>query len=134
MGRVLWDFENPSLRISVAPGGGHIAALHLKNGHPRVKSLPNPLWTPPWKSIEPGAYKAGQHDRVYGGAPEGRLLASILGHNLCLDSFGSPSAAESRAGGLTHGEAGVTVWKPGAKRRNTFSFSAKLPGAQLDVM
>jgi hypothetical protein len=131
--RKLWAFENRSLRILVAPGGGHIAALHLKNGHPRAKSLPNPLWTPPWKSIEPGAYKAGKHDRVYGGAPEGRLLASILGHSLALDSFGTPSAAEIRAGGLTHGEAGVAIWKPAGKRRGSVSFSAKLPGAQLEV-
>ena len=131
--RKLWAFENRSLRILVSPGGGHIAALHLKNGHPRAKSLPNPLWTPPWKSIEPGAYKAGKHDRIYGGAPEGRLLASILGHNLALDSFGTPSAAEIRAGGLTHGEAGVAIWKPAGKRRGSVSFSAKLPGAQLEV-
>jgi hypothetical protein len=129
--RKLWAFENQSLRILVAPGGGHIAALQLKNGHPRAQSLPNPLWTPPWKSIEPGAYRPAKHDRVYGGAPEGRLLASIMGHNLALDSFGSPSPAEVRAGGLTHGEAGVVVWKKDGKRG---AFSAKLPGAQLEVV
>jgi hypothetical protein len=129
--RKLWAFENSSLRILVAPGGGHIAELHLKNGHPRAKTLPNPLWTPPWKSIEPGAYRANKHDRTYGGAPEGRLLASILGHNLALDTFGTPSAAEVRAGGLTHGEAGVAIWKPVGKGRA--AFSARLPGAQLDV-
>ena len=129
MGRTLWDFENPSLRVSVAPGGGHIAALHLKNGHPRAKHLPNPLWTPPWRSIEPQQYQPKKHDRVYGGAPEGRLLSSILGHNLCLDAFGSPSEAETRAGGLTHGEAGVVTWK----RRGSRGFSAKLPQAQLEV-
>jgi hypothetical protein len=129
MRRALWEFENPSLRISVAPGGGHIAGLYLKKGHPRAKRLPNPLWTPPWKSIEPTAYKPRKHDRVYGGAPEGPLLSGILGHNLALDTFGTPSAAEVRAGGLTHGEAGVTVWK----RKGVRGFGARLPEAQLEV-
>lgn len=129
MGRTLWDFENPSLRISVAPGGGHIAGLYLKQGHPRAKRLPNPLWTPPWKSIEPSSYQPKKHDRVYGGAPEGRLLSGILGHNLVLDIFGTPSASEVRAGGLTHGEAGVTNWK----RKGSRGFSARLPQAQLEV-
>ncbi len=124
MKRKLWTFENRSLIVQVAPGGGHIAALRLKKGH-----SPNPLWTPPWKSMEPSAYKPKKHDRLYGGPPEGRLLASILGHNLCMDSFGSPSPAETRAGGLTHGEAGVVKWK----RAGSTGFSAKLPGAQLEV-
>jgi len=130
--RKLWAFENRALRILVAPGGGHIAALHLKNGA-RGKVSPNPLWTPPWHSIEPSAYKPKRDDRAYGGAPEGRLLASILGHNLALDSFGAPSEAEIRAGGLTHGEAGVVLWKRGKTRRGSASFSAKLPGSQLTV-
>lgn len=127
--RKLWAFENPGLKIEVAPGGGHIAALHLKNGHPKAKSLPNPLWTPPWESIEPNAYQPKKHDRTYGGAPEGRLLASILGHNLALDSFGAPSDPEIKAGGITHGEAGVVLWK----RHGKNGVSARLPIAQLDV-
>lgn len=125
MKRKLWTFENRSLSIQVAPGGGHIAALRLKKAN-----LPNPLWTPPWKSIEPAAYRPKKHDRVYGGPPEGRLLASILGHNLCLDSYGTPSTAEIRAGGLTHGEAGVVKWK----RAGLSGFAARLPVAQLEVV
>ena len=37
-------------------------------------------------------------DAVYGGGADGRLLAGIMGHNLCLDIFGGPSAEEAAAG------------------------------------
>jgi len=127
--RKLWTFENSSLRLQVAPGGGHIAGLYLKNGHPRAKRLPNPLWLPPWKSIEPQKYRSSKHDRLYGGPPEGRLLSGILGHSLALDTFGSPSEAEIRAGALTHGEAGVLEWK----RRGAAAYSVRLPVAQLEA-
>lgn len=129
MGRTLWEFSNPSLKISIAPGGGHIAGLRLLQGHPKAKSLPNPLWTPPWTSIEPASYQPKKHDRLYGGAPEGRLLSGILGHNLCLDIFGTPSPAEVKAGGVTHGEAGVSTWK----RKGPRGWTVRLPGAQLEV-
>lgn len=131
MKRKLWTFENPSLRLLVAPGGGHIASLRLKKkGHPKAKRLPNPLWAPPWKSIEPYRYRPSVHDRKYGGPPEGRLLSGILGHNLCLDSYGTPSTAEIRAGGLTHGQAGALEWK----RKGASGLGVRLPEAQLEVL
>lgn len=125
-GRKFWIFENRSLRLLVAPGGGHIAALHGRRGG---RLLPNPLWEPPWKSMEPMAYRPAVHDAAYGGPPEGRLLAGLLGHNLALDTFGTPSAAETFAGMTTHGEAGVLEWK----RRGAASFSVRLPEARLEV-
>ncbi len=124
-GRKVWMFENRRLRMLVAPGGGHIAALLLRN----ERRMPNPLWQPPWKSIEPKAYRPRAHDKAYGGPPEGRLLASILGHNLALDTYGTPSAAETRAGMVTHGEAGVLEWK----RRGNNSVTVRLPEARLEV-
>lgn len=127
--RKLWTFESSALRLQVAPGGGHIAGVYLKNGHPKAKRLPNPLWTPPWKSMEPQKYKPRQHDRIYGGAPEGRLLSGILGHNLALDTYGTPSPAEVKQGAMTHGEAGVLEWK----RRGAAGFSVRLPVAQLEA-
>ncbi len=123
-GRRLWVFENPRLRLLVATGGGHIAALHLKKTR-----LPNPLWKPPWKSIEPPSYRPAIDDRKYGGPPEGRLLAGILGHNLALDTFGTPSAAETRAGASTHGEAGLLEWK----RYGASGIGVRLPEARLEV-
>ena len=66
----------------------------------------NPLWTPPWKSIEPSAYKG-----EYGDGVESRLLGGIMGHNLCLDVFGGPSDEEFAAGIGVHGEASVEPYE-----------------------
>ena len=44
---------------------------------------------------------------MYGGPADGPLLAGIMGHNLCLDIFGGPSAEEAAAGLTAHGEASV---------------------------
>jgi hypothetical protein len=122
-GRRLWVFGNSQLRLLVASGGGHIAALQFRNTR-----LPNPLWKPPWKSIEPSAYRAAVHDRKYGGPPEGRLLASVLGHNLALDALGTPSGAETRVGMSTHGEV-VQEWK----RYGVAKIGTKLPEARLEL-
>ena len=35
------------------------------------------------------------HHAIYGGPADGRLLAGIMGHNLCLDIFGGPSSRGS---------------------------------------
>jgi len=68
------------------------------------------LWTPPWLSIEPSAYQLAKHPE-YGDDAEGKLLAGILGHNLCLDLFGPPSPDEAQAGVSVHGEAGLASYE-----------------------
>jgi hypothetical protein len=84
----------------VTEEGGHIAALVDK-----AKGV-NPLWSPPWPSIEPSTYDAAKHPE-YGLNAESKLLAGILGHNLCLDLFGGPTPEEAAAGMTVHGEASV---------------------------
>lgn len=96
--------ENDRLRLTLLPGGGHIAAVVLKeNGV-------NPLWDPPWETIDPSAYDPEVH-RQYGGGADAQLLAGIAGHNLCFDLFGVPSAAEAAAGLGVHGEAPARDWR-----------------------
>ena len=90
------SIENSHLRVTVLEGGGHIAAVTDK------ASNISPLWVPPWPSIEPGAFGPEHHAR-YGAGADGRLLAGIMGHNLCLDIFGGPSAEEEAAGLTAHG-------------------------------
>ena len=92
--------------VSVLEGGGHICEL-ISNRHSNV----NPLWRPPWKTIDPNEYKIGKHKRTYGPMPDGRLLAGIAGHNLSFDHFGPPSPEETAAGHSTHGEAPALQWK-----------------------
>lgn len=119
------SIENEDLRVTVVEGGGHIAEiLHKKTGV-------SPLWIPPWPSIEPVAFHAGSYS-VYGSGPEAKLLAGIMGHNLCLDIFGGPSEEEAAAGLTVHGESSVAKyeirgWDGGLDMRAT------LPLAGLEI-
>jgi hypothetical protein len=97
--------ENESLRVTVLVEGGHIAEVFDR------ETGVNPLWTPPWPSIEPSAFDPSLHGDTYGTGAEARLLAGIAGHNLCLDIFGAPSADEAAAGLTAHGEGSVVAYE-----------------------
>src|SRR5690349_7816411 len=99
-GRRAIQIENDLTRVTFTVEGGHIAEILEKS------TGVNPLWIPPWPSIEPSTYSASKHPE-YGGDSESRLLSGIMGHNLCLDLFGPPSEDEAAAGLPVHGEAGV---------------------------
>src|SRR5262249_23681237 len=99
-GRKAASIENRFLHVVVLEGGGHIAAIVDK------ATAVNPLWIPNWPSIDPSAYDAARHPE-YGTGAEARLLSGIMGHNICLDFFGGPSAEEEAAGLTVHGEAPV---------------------------
>jgi hypothetical protein len=105
--------------------GGHIAEIFDK------RSGVNPLWTPPWASIEPSAYSPARHPE-YGDGADARLLAGIMGHNLCVDIFGGPSDAEAAAGLTPHGEASVVQYELGVGGA-TMTMAAVLPRAALRV-
>jgi hypothetical protein len=95
--------ENDTLRVTATVEGGHVAEiLHKPTGI-------SPLWIPHWESIEPSSYDPARHPE-YGDIDEARLLAGIMGHNLCLDTFGRPSEAEAAAGMPVHGEAPVASY------------------------
>jgi hypothetical protein len=124
-GRRAATIETSDLRLTVLEGGGHIAeVLHKPSGV-------NPLWTPPWPSIEPGDYVASA-DTTYGAGVESHLLAGIMGHNLCLDIFGGPSAEEFAAGLQPHGEASIVAYEIDAKGHEIVA-AAALPEARLRV-
>jgi hypothetical protein len=91
--------------VSVLEGGGHICDLNLN-----ACSGVNPLWRPPWATIDPFKYTRAKHARTYGEPPDGRLLAGIAGHSLSFDHFGPPSPEEATAGLTTHGEAPALKW------------------------
>jgi hypothetical protein len=97
------QIESDAARVTVLAEGGHIAEfLHKQTGV-------NPLWTPPWPSIEPSTYDPAKHPE-YGLNTESKLLAAIMGHNLCMDIFGGPSEEEAAAGITVHGEAAVAAY------------------------
>ncbi len=107
--RQAYLLENDLIRLVTLTGGGHIAELRFRDTLGR--STVNPLWSPPWKTIEPFLYRKDIHTGTYGGPPEGQLLSGISGHNVCVDYFGGPSEAEAKLGLPSHGEAGVALWK-----------------------
>src|SRR5262249_32924981 len=124
-GRRAATIDNGTLRVTVLEEGGHIAEIR------DVASGVNPLWTPDWPSIEPSTYDAA-NDTIYGASAESSLLAGIMGHNLCLDIFGSPSADEAAAGLPVHGEASVARFALETSGRS-IAMHTVLPSAQLRV-
>ncbi len=124
-GRRAAAIENRDLRVTVLEGGGHIAEVFDK--HVGV----NPLWIPPWPSIDPSSYVAAA-DTTYGASVESQLLAGIMGHNLCLDIFGGPSAEEEAAGLRPHGEASIVSYQIDATATELM-MDAALPEARLRV-
>ena len=55
------SIENDALRLTVLHEGGHIAEILDK------QTGINPLWIPPWPSIEPSVYDAARHPEYGGG-------------------------------------------------------------------
>lgn len=122
-GRDAVSIENESIRVTVLREGGHIAEiLHKASGI-------SPLWIPPWPGMEPSAFDRALHPQ-YGPTVEARLLAGIMGHNLCLDIFGGPSEEEAAAGIGVHGEASVARYSVESSG-NRLVLTASLPAAQI---
>jgi hypothetical protein len=122
-GRRAHSIENEHLRIVVSVEGGHLAVIEDK------ATGVNPLWSPPWPSIEPSTYDEAAHPQ-YGRNAESKLLAGILGHNLCLDLFGGPSAEEAATGITVHGEGSVLPYKI-ASSDEVLLQHVRMPAAQL---
>jgi hypothetical protein len=119
--RDAWKLENDRLRVSVLHGAGHIAEIVLKTA---AGDSVNPLWVPPWPSIDSWTYDVSQHGSTYGTGSESPLLAGIMGHNLCFDFWGAASPAEVRAGGAFHGE--VSILKAEEILQTEFSLAHRL--------
>jgi hypothetical protein len=126
-GRRAAIIENDDVRVTVLEEGGHLAEMFDK------RSGINPLWTPPWTSIEPSAYAPSTHPE-YGTSSEAALLAGLMGHNLCVDIFGGPSEEEAAAGLTPHGEASIVRYdidvEPASR---SIAMRALLPLAQLQI-
>jgi len=95
----------------------------------------NPLWIPPWKTIEPYRYRGKAHATVYGTPAVGRMISGIVGHNLCLDYFGAPSEEEAQQGLSIHGEAPSLRWRKVrarvSRREAELELAVRLPAARL---
>lgn len=124
-GRRCTSIENQHLRVTVLHEGGHIAAILDR------ETGVNPLWTPPWPSMEPSQFGLeADHRERFGANAESRLLAGIMGHNLCLDIFGGPSTDEAAAGLTVHGEGSVVGYEV-LERDGALLMRARFPLAQI---
>jgi len=119
------QLETKALRVTVLREGGHIAEILYK------KTGINPLWIPPWSSIEPSQYDASQYPE-YGANEESKLLSGIMGHSLCMDIFGPPSDEELSHGISVHGEASVAYYD-GDVGDAQICLSAVLPYSALRI-
>ena len=124
-GRRAATIQSRDLRVTVLIEGGHIAEIH------DMATDVNPLWTPPWPSMEPSLFDREKHS-AYGAAVDASLLAGIMGHNLCLDIFGGPSQEEAAAGLPVHGEASLVIYDVYGSG-NELTMKAHLPLAELQV-
>ncbi len=125
-GRRAHCIENELLRVTVLDEGGHIAEITLKS------TGVNPLWTPPWPTIEPSTYELAKHPE-YGADSESKLLSGIHGHNLCLDLWGAPTREEARAGMTVHGEGSIVPYDfEISGNGQQMICSCTLPAAQLE--
>lgn len=123
-GRRAYELSNEQLTVTLTEEGGHVARiLHKPTGV-------NPLWTPPWPSMEPSSFDLAKN-KQYGADFEAKLLAGIMGHNLCLDLFGGPTDAEGKAGMTVHGESSVARYAV-TEGPGQLTLKARFPQAQLD--
>jgi len=123
--RLTVQLQNEEIYLTLLPGGGHIAELVLKS------NAVNPLWLPPWKTIDPVDYNLTEHTE-YGHGPEAQLLSGIVGHNLCFDYFGPPSDEEASSGLTVHGEASIVNWKT-EQQPGKLIATAELPQAEMRI-
>jgi hypothetical protein len=130
-GRESYTIANDRVRLVTVTGGGHITELSFTG-----PGETNPLWGPPWETIDPQTYNEDLHSFRYGSGTEGKLLSGLAGHNICLDYFGSPSPEEARQGLSQHGEAPSSRWIPRVPKitasKATLRLKTRLPVARLE--
>jgi len=122
-GRRAVAIENDMLRVTVLLEGGHIAEIFDK------ETGVNPLWSPPWAPVDPTTFEPARNPE-FGTADDARLLAGIMGHNICLDIFGGASPEEFAAGITAHGEGPVVTYRA-SESDGVLTTWATLPLAQI---
>jgi hypothetical protein len=122
-GRRAVTIENGKLRVTVLVEGGHIAEVLEKS------TGVSPLWVPHWASVEPSQYTPERHPQ-FGSGSDAKLLAGIMGHNVCLDLFGGPSPEEAASGYTAHGEGSVVGYEID-ESQDGLEMRAILPLAQI---
>jgi hypothetical protein len=132
-GRKAYEIGNNIVRLTVLTGGGHVVEFRFMES--TGFSTINPMWVPPWRTIEPYNFRSKLHAGRYGPLATGKLLSGLAGHNICLDYFGVPSEKEAEQGLSMLGEAPSTKWRESglhlSRREIALTLSVDLPLAGL---
>jgi hypothetical protein len=125
--RPVWQIESDAIRVAVTECGGHVAETTSK------RTGVNPLWIQDRPTIDSDGYDPAVHGETYGTDLEAKLIAGLVGHNLCLPYWGPPSAAEFRAGMTYHGETNITRWGALEHRGESLRLEALLSESRIRV-
>jgi hypothetical protein len=125
--RPVWQIESDAIRVTVTECGAHVAEIASK--HTGV----NPLWIQDQPTIDSDQYDPAVHRHLYGDGSESKLIAGLLGHNLCLPYWGSPTAAELQTGMTAHGETNVVRWQACLHLADTLTLETQLPQSGIRV-
>ncbi len=103
---------NDKLEVAVVKQGGSMLRIRIQGDPDGLSPFGNPEMVPQ--------------------VPDGRKLqGTMVGHFVCVDGFGSPSAEERKAGLQMHGEAYLQPWTLAASDKQgattTVKFTASLP-------
>lgn len=123
--RPVWQIESDAIRVTVMESGAHVAEITSK------RTGVNPLWIQDRPTIDSDLYDPDVHGTVYGADSEAKLIAGILGHNLCLPYWGLPSPAEYQAGMTGHGETNITRWQALDHSGESLRLEAHLPDSGI---
>ena len=126
-GRPVWQIESDALRVTVTECGAHVAEITSK------RTGVNPLWIRDQPTIDSDQYDPAIHGALYGDDVESKLLAGLLGHNLCLPYWGQPTESEFRAGMTTHGETNIVRWKALRHEPDSLILETRLPESGILV-
>jgi len=129
-GRRAMRLSSGAVELTTLTSGGYVAEIRFAD------SPINPLWQPNWDTIDPEDYDPERHPEY--GEIEGKALASIVGHSVCLNHFGELSEAEMAAQGYQHGEANCRAWETLDRRvssgRVGLTYGVDLPEAGMRLV
>jgi hypothetical protein len=125
--RPVWLIESDNIQVMVTECGAHVAEITSK------RSRVSPLWIQDRHTIDSDQYDPLLHSHLYGNDGESKLLAGLLGHNLCLPYWGSPTDGELKAGMTCHGETNIVRWQLRHQARDTLILEAHLPESRIRV-
>jgi hypothetical protein len=108
-GREALTIANGSLSLSVLPGGGFIADVHLVSSDPAVGL--SPLRVPEYQTMDPYRFDLKRDGAKYGTGVQRQLMSGYMGHFTCFPQFGSSRAEFAATGYGQHGELIISKWK-----------------------